>query len=42
MKLKMFRCSNCKKLLFKFNLNGILDIEIKCPRCGEIIKTKIN
>ncbi|MAH50654.1 hypothetical protein CMI37_32845 [Candidatus Pacearchaeota archaeon] len=30
------RCLTCSKLLAKFNSNGLLACEIKCPRCGNI------
>jgi phage FluMu protein Com len=30
------RCLTCGKLLAKFNSNGLLAGEIKCPRCGKL------
>jgi DNA-directed RNA polymerase subunit RPC12/RpoP len=30
------RCLTCGKLLAKFNSNGLLAAEIKCPRCGHL------
>lgn len=41
MKLKMFRCKECGKLIFKFNLNGELEIEVRCPRCNAVTKVRI-
>lgn len=41
MKLKIFKCSNCGKLLFKYILEGNAEIEIKCPRCKTVTKVKI-
>ena len=32
--VKLFRCSDCNKLLAKSNGRGGLAAEIKCPRCG--------
>lgn len=39
--MKVFRCPNCEKILFKFKLTGYVDLEIKCSRCSKLIVTKL-
>lgn len=38
-KLYEVRCAKCDRLLMKTSANG--DIEIKCPKCGFINRTKL-
>jgi phage FluMu protein Com len=30
------RCRTCKRLLFRWEFTGRANIEVKCPRCGQI------
>ena len=40
MKLKIFRCGNCGRMLFKYAVDGRSEIEVKCPRCKVVTKVK--
>jgi len=35
-----YRCKKCGKLLFKFKNSVIIDLEIKCDRCGTVNEIK--
>lgn len=37
-----YRCKYCKKILFKHNNRNILEIEIKCSKCGKINTTHVD
>lgn len=32
------RCPACNRLLFKAKLKGEYSLEIKCPKCGNIVE----
>lgn len=36
------RCTKCNKLLTKASEDGIIRLEIKCPRCGELNEINMN
>ncbi|SDO86828.1 Mu-like prophage protein Com [Clostridium gasigenes] len=39
--MKVFRCPNCNKLIIKYKVIGYVSLEIKCPRCSELIVTNL-
>lgn len=39
--MKVFRCPNCSKLMMKYKVMGYALLEIKCPRCSELIVTNL-
>ena len=39
--MKVFRCPNCNKLLFKYKVIGNTEVEFKCSRCSELVVTKL-
>ena len=39
-KLVEYRCSDCKRLLFKGIINGL--IEVKCPKCKKMHKFEVD
>lgn len=30
------RCRTCRRLLFRWEFQGLARIEVKCPRCGTV------
>jgi phage FluMu protein Com len=37
-KSRLLKCKFCHKVIAKSNSKGILDVEIKCPRCKTVNK----
>jgi phage FluMu protein Com len=38
---KEVRCARCRRLLFRWDMSGPSQVEVKCPRCQQINLVKL-